>query len=151
MSNKNSAFLFLMAFILAGTISHAGTLAPTYGSSITPGGVEGGLGTIKSAGSSVTITPTSIVAVSDNAATESIGSIMWTSLVPMTVTVTFDYQIKNPGSNFVVWKVDWFGQTYEYTDGAVKTFTQTFDFEDQIFVTVKAKNGSVSISNISVK
>lgn len=150
MSNKKVIFL-LMAFIGAGAILQAGTITMAYRSSIGPGGPEGGLGTIKSGESSVTITPTSIVAISDNATTESSGGITWTPSVPMTVTLTFDYQIKNPGSNLVLWKADWFGQTIEYTDGTVKTFSQAFDFYDQISVFVKAKNGSVSISNISVK
>jgi hypothetical protein len=151
MSNKKGLFLFLMAFIFAGAMAQAATLIPTYRSSITPGGAGGGLGTIKSGGSSVTITPTSILAVSDSATTESVGSITWTSsVIPMTVTLTFNYQITSPGG-FVIWGAGWFGGTFEYTDGTAKTFSQTFDIEDdQIFVSVKAKGGSVSINNISV-
>jgi hypothetical protein len=151
-SNKKRVFLSLTAFIFAGAIAQAATLTPTYGSSITPGGLRGELGTIKSGGSSVTVTPTSILAVSDRDATESAGTITWTPSDPVTVTLTFDYQITNPGGNFVIYQADWFGETIKYTDGAVKTFSQTFDvINPQLFVSVKAKNGSVSIRNISVK
>jgi hypothetical protein len=151
MSNKKSVLLFLMAFIFAGAFAQAGTLTATYSSSITPGGLGGGLGTIKSGGSSVTITPTSISAISDSAATVSVGTITWTPSVPISVTLTFNYQITTPGSNFVIWGADWFGTTIGYTDGTAKTFSETFDISDEIFVSVKAKGGSVSISNISVQ
>jgi adenine-specific DNA methylase len=152
MSNKKGAFLFLMAFIVTAAIAQAEALTPTYSSYITPDGPEGGLGTIKLGGSSVTITATSISAISDSATTESSGSINWTPPDPMTVTITFDYQITNPGSNFVIYQADWFGETFKYTDGEVKTFSQTFDIENpRLLVSVKAKNGKVSIKNISVK
>jgi hypothetical protein len=139
-----------MAFIFAGAIAQAGTLTATYSSSITPGGPQGGLGTIKSGGSSVTITSTSILAVSDASATESSGSITWTPSVPVSATLSFNYQITDPGSSVVIWRGDWFSGTIEYTDGKVKTFSESFDIADQIHVSVKAKNGSVSITNISV-
>jgi hypothetical protein len=151
MSNKWSVFLFLTAFIFAGVMAQAGTLTPTYISSIAPGAIAGGLGTIKSGGASVTVTPTSISAISDSATTESAGSISWAPSVPMTITLTFNYQITNPGSNFVIWGADWFGQTIGYTDGTVKTFSETYDISDEVFVSVKTKGGSVTITNISVQ
>jgi len=149
MSNRKSAFLFLMALIFAGAIAQAGTLTPAYSSAIIPGGVKGGLGTIKSAGSSVTITTNSIVAVSDGA-TKAVGSITWTPSTPMNVTLTIKYQITSPGGGFVMWGGDWFSGKFEYTDGAEKTFTQTFDIVEQISVSIEVKNGSVSVSDISV-
>jgi hypothetical protein len=109
------------------------------------------LGTIRSGGSSVTITPGSISAVSDNTATESAGRITWNPSVPMTVTLTFNYQIAASGSSLVIFGADWFGQKMGYTDGTVKTFSETFDIADEIFVSVQAKGGSVSISNLSVR
>ena len=152
MMSKKSMSLILMAFIFVTAIAQAGTLTPTYRSSITPGGPEGGLGTIKSGGASVTITPTSILVISDSDTTESSASITWAPPDPVTVTLTFDYQIKNPGSSFVIYQADWFGETFKYTDGKVKSFSQTFDTENPlILVSAKTKNGSVSISNISVK
>jgi hypothetical protein len=151
MSNKKSVFLFLIALIFAGAIAQSETLTPTYASSIAPGGFEGGLGTIKSGGASVTITATSLLAVSDSATTQSAGSITWAPSVPITMILTFNYQITNPGSNFVIYRADWFDETIGYTDGKVKTFSETFDSYDQIFVSVKAKNGSVSISNLSIR
>ncbi len=147
---KKSVFLFLAAFIFSGAIARAGTLTPSYRSAITPGGVAGGLGTIKSGGSSVTVTSTSILAVSDSATTDAIGTITWTPSSPMNVTLTFKYQITSPGNSFVIWGADWFSGKFEYTDGTVKTFTQTFDVYDQISVSVTSKGGSVSISDISV-
>jgi hypothetical protein len=150
--SKKSMSLFLMAFIFVTVMAQAGALTPIYRSSITPGGPEGGLGTIKSGGSSVTITPASIFVFSDSDTTESSASITWAPPDPVTVTLTFDYQIKNPGSSFVMYQADWFGGTFQYTDGTVQTFSQTFDTENPlILVSAKAKNGSVSISNISVK
>ena len=141
----------LMVLLFAGVIVPAETLTPTYSSSISPGGIEGGLGTIQSGGASVTITPTSISAISDSASTECVGIITWTPSMPVTATLTFDYRIESSGSNFVIWAADWFGQTFEYTNGKVKTFSQSFDITDQIVVSIKAKNGRVSISNISVR
>lgn len=141
---------FLAAVIYTAALAHAGTLTPAYTTSISPAGIKGGLGTIQSGGSSVTVGEKSISATSDNDATEAFGSITWTPSVPMTVTLTFEYQITNPGSSFVIWGADWFGETIKFTDGKVKTFSQSFDISDQISVSVKVKNGSVSITNISV-
>ena len=149
-SNKKRVFFFLIASIFAGAIAQAGTLTPTYRSAITPGGATGGLGTIKAGASSVTITPTSMLAISDSATTESVATITWTPSVPMNVTLTFKYQITGPGSCFVIWGADWFSGKFEYTDGTVKTFTQTFDVTDQIFISVTSKSGSVSINDISI-
>jgi hypothetical protein len=149
MANRKGLFLSLLVFIFAGAIAHAGTLTPTYSSAITPGGVKGGLGTVKSGGTSVTIDPNSIVAVSDGATT-AVGSITWTPSTPMNVTLTFKYQITSPGAGFVMWGGDWFSGKFEYTDGKEKTFSQTFDVVEQVSVSVQVKNGSVSISNISV-
>ncbi len=150
-SIKRRTIFFLTAITFACTMAHAGTLTPTYSSAITPGGPEGGLGTIKLGGSSVTITPTSILAVSDNDATESIGSIAWTPSVPMTITLTFSYQIKNPGESFVLYRADWFSDTIRYTDGTIKTFSETYDISDQVIISFKAKGSTVSITNISVQ
>jgi hypothetical protein len=150
MSPGKYLLLPALALMAAAAIVQAETITPVYHSSIVPAGVEGGLGTIKSGGSSVAITPTSIVAVSDNVNTESSGSITWTPSVPMTVTLTFSYQITNPGGSFVFYRADWFSETFSYTDGTVKTFSESFDIEDQVFVTIKAKGGSVSLTNISV-
>jgi len=150
-SNKGSVFLLVIAFMFAGSMAKAGTLTPAYSSSINPGASQGGLGTIKLGGASVTITPTSITAISDSATTESTGSITWTPSVPMTVTLTFSYQITNPGGSFVIYQADWFSETIGYTDGKVKTFSETYDISDEVFVSVKTKGGSVSITNISVQ
>jgi hypothetical protein len=150
-ANKTCVLFFLVALIFAGTIAQAGTLTPTYISSIAPGAIAGGLGTIKSGGASVTVTPTSISAISDSATTESAGSISWAPSVPMTITLTFNYQITNPGGSFVIYRADWFSETLGYTDGKVKTFSETYDISDEVFVSVKTKGGSVTITNISVQ
>jgi len=69
----------------------------------------------------------------------------------MTITLTFNYQITAPGSSFVIYRADWFSETIGYTDGKVKTFSETYDISDEVYVSVKTKGGSVFITNISVQ
>jgi hypothetical protein len=153
-SSQTKVFLFLIfCFIVAGSIAHAGTLTPTYNSLIYPGLSSDSLGTISSHGSSVTITPTSIVAVDSAATSMSTGSITWTASSDMSVTLSFDYQITAPGGSWVLSGTG-YGEPlmFYYTDGKVQSFSHTFDLaaSETLFVQAYAQDGSVSISNIAV-